>query len=62
MPTRSSNAIEYLDIFKQILDIRPKKGISKTVDYLSVDAIALLLKQPDSNTYNGIRDLALLSP
>ncbi len=57
----SSNAIEYLDIFQQILDVRPKKGISKTVDYLSVDAIALLLKQPDSNTYSGIRDLALLS-
>lgn len=57
----SSNAIEYLDIFQQILDIRPKKGITKTVDYLSVDAIALLLKQPDANTHNGIRDLALLS-
>lgn len=57
----SSNAIEYLDIFQQILDIRPKKGITKTVDYLSVDAIGLLLKQPDVNTYSGIRDLALLS-
>lgn len=57
----SSNAIEYLDIFQQILDIRPKKGIAKTVDYLSVDAIALLLKQPDASKHNGIRDLALLS-
>ncbi len=57
----SSNAVEYLDIFQQILDIKPKKSISKTVDYLSVDAIALLLKQPDPNTHNGIRDLALLS-
>lgn len=57
----SSNAVEYLDIFQQILDIRPKKGISKTVDYLSVDAITLLLKQPDANTHKGIRDLALLS-
>lgn len=57
----SSNAIEYLDIFQQILDIRPKKSISKTVDYLNVGAIALLLKQPDPNTHNGIRDLALLS-
>lgn len=57
----SSNEIEHLDIFQQVLDIRPKKGISKTVDYLSIDAIALLLKQPDSNTRNGIRDLALLS-
>lgn len=57
----SSNAIEYLDIFQQILDIRPKKGKPKTVDYLGVDAIALLLKQPNPNARNGIRDLALLS-
>lgn len=57
----SSNAVEYLDIFQQVLDIRPKKGATKTVDYLSVDAVALLLKQPDPGTNNGIRDLALLS-
>lgn len=57
----STNAIEHLDIFQQILDIKPKKGIAKTVNYLSVDAVALLLKQPDANTMNGIRDLALLS-
>lgn len=57
----SSNSIENLDIFQQVLDIKPKKGTSKTVDYLSVTAITLLLKQPDSATHNGIRDLALLS-
>ena len=57
----STNEIEYLDIFQQILNIKPKKGISKTVSYLSVDAVALLLKQPESNTRNGLRDLALLS-
>ena len=57
----SANAIEYLDIFQQILDIKPKKSVSKTVEYLSVDAIALLLKQPDLHTRAGIRDLALLS-
>lgn len=33
----SANAIEYLDIFQQILDIKPKKSVSKTVEYLSVD-------------------------
>ena len=32
----SLNTIEYLDIFQQILDIRPKKDISKTVDYTPV--------------------------
>lgn len=57
----SSNLIEYINIFQQILDIKPKKGISKTVDYLTVDAVSLLLKQPASDTHDGIRDLALLS-
>lgn len=57
----SANAIEYLDIFQQILNIKPKKGTSKTVDYLSVDAVSALLKQPDITTKNGLRDLALLS-
>lgn len=57
----SSNTVEYLEIFQQVLDIKPKKGMSKTVDYLSVDAIALLLKQPNPYTVKGIRDLALLS-
>ena len=57
----SSNTVEHLDIFQQVLDIKPKKSMSKTVDYLSVDAITLLLKQPNPNTPNGIRDLALLS-
>jgi site-specific recombinase XerD len=57
----SSNAIEYMDTFQQILDIKVKKGTSKTVDYLTVDAISLLLKQPCTVTRNGIRDLALLS-
>ena len=57
----SLNSVEYLDIFQQILDIRPKKSISKTVNYLTVDAVSLLLKQPCVSTRNGIRDLALLS-
>ena len=50
-----------MDIFQQILDIRIKKGTSKNVDYLTVDAVSLLLKQPCIDTHNGIRDLALLS-
>ena len=57
----SSNAIEFIDTFQQILDIRPKKGTSKTVDYLTIDAVSLLLKQPRNDDRNGIRDLALLS-
>lgn len=57
----SSRSVEYIDIFQQILDIKPKKNISKTVDYLTVDAVSLLLKQPCAATRNGIRDMALLS-
>ena len=57
----SSSSVEFIDIFQQILDIKPKKNISKTVDYLTVDAVSLLLKQPCAATRNGIRDMALLS-
>lgn len=55
----SSSSVEYLDTFQQILYIKPKKGISKTVDYLTVDAVTALMNAPDS--VDGIRDLALLS-
>lgn len=57
----SSNCVEYLDVFQSLLDIRSKKGISKTVDYLSVDAVSQLLQEPDPNSSSGIRDLAVLS-
>lgn len=57
----SYNSIENLDLFQGILELKPKKGVSKTVDYLSTDAVALILQQPDVNSYFGIRDLALLS-
>lgn len=57
----SSNAIEYMDTFQKILDIKTKKGTYKTVDYITVDAVSLLLKQPRTDIHNGIRDLALLS-
>lgn len=57
----SYNSIENLDLFQRILELKPKKGVSKTVDYLSVDAVALLLQQPDINSRSGIRDLVILS-
>ena len=57
----SLNTVEYLDTFQAVLDIPPKKGSSKTVDYLTVEAITLLLKEPDASSYSGIRDLAILS-
>ena len=57
----SLNTVEYLDTFQAVLDIPPKKGPSKAVDYLTVEAIMLLLKEPDASSYSGIRDLAILS-
>lgn len=54
-------SVENLDTFQAILDIPPKKGPSRTVDYLSVEAITLLLKEPNIDTRSGIRDLAILS-
>lgn len=57
----SFNSPEYMDTFQQILNIPVKKSISKTVDYLTADAISLVLKQPCIDDKTGIRDLALLS-
>ena len=57
----SYNSVENMDLFQGILELKAKKGTSKTVDYLSTDAVALLLQQPDTNSRSGIRDLALLS-
>lgn len=57
----SLSAVEYIDTFQAVLDIPPKKGSSKTVDYLTVEAITLLLKEPNFDSYSGIRDLAILS-
>ena len=46
---------------QKILSIKIKKQEVKSISYLSVDAIKLLLKQPDTRTIKGRRDLALLS-
>lgn len=51
----SLNTVEYLDTFQAVLDIPPKKESSKTVDYLTAEAIMLLLKELDSDRYSGIR-------
>ncbi|WP_405412203.1 tyrosine-type recombinase/integrase [Maribacter sp. Asnod1-A12] len=58
--------IQYIDIenlheTQKIQSIKSKKFQSKLVEYLSIDAIKELLKQPDLSTKKGIRDLALLS-
>lgn len=47
--------------FQDILRIKIKKAPQTNVDYLSVDAITLLMSKPDAGTKEGIRDLAILS-
>jgi site-specific recombinase XerD len=52
---------ENLNEWQQILSIKAKKTIKKSINYLSVDGIQLLLQQPDQATKKGRRDLAMLS-
>ncbi|WPQ63353.1 site-specific integrase [Chitinophaga sancti] len=52
---------EYLYECQKILNIPMKRKANVVMNYLSLDAIKLLLQQPDIRTVNGRRDLALLS-
>jgi integrase/recombinase XerD len=47
--------------FQKIIAIPIKKAQKPTVEYLTPDAIRILLKQPDRNTSKGRRDLTLIS-
>lgn len=47
--------------WQKILSIPVKKTEKKTINYLTLNGIKLLLKMPDLNTVAGRRDLALLS-
>jgi len=51
------NLYEYQDI----MSIRAKKARKKSLNYLTIEGITLLLEQPDITTKKGRRDLALLS-
>lgn len=53
-PTRISE-------WQNIRSIRLKRGITKTIKYLSIDAIKLLLEQIPLNNYNSRRDLAMIA-
>lgn len=46
---------------QKILSIPIKKSEKKSIGYLSVEGIRLLLRQPDRNTQKGRRDLAMLA-
>ena len=52
---------ENLYEWQQILSIKAKKTTKKSINYLTVDGIQLLLQQPDQSTKKGRRDLAMLS-
>lgn len=47
--------------WQRILSIPVKKAEKKTIQYLTLDGIKLLLEMPDRNTKTGRRDLALLT-
>ena len=47
--------------FQQVFDIPLKKDIEKPMEYLTVEIVELLLKQPDLSTTIGRRDLTLLA-
>jgi integrase/recombinase XerD len=47
--------------WQKILSIPVKKTQKKTINYLTLEGIQLLLKMPDLNTLAGRRDLALLT-
>lgn len=55
---------EHLDTLyecQKILSIRFKRTQQRGISYLTIEGIKLLLKQPDTSTRKGRRDLALLS-
>lgn len=52
---------EHLSICNRILGIRFKKTVAKTMNYLTVEGLRLLLRMPNQHTMQGLRDLALIS-
>jgi integrase/recombinase XerD len=54
-------SLDYLYECQKILSIKFKRTKTGSVNYLTIDGIKLLLQQPDTTTFKGRRDLALLS-
>jgi site-specific recombinase XerD len=54
-------SLEHLYQCQNILSIRFKRSQNKSITYLTIEAMKLLLQQPDHTTLKGRRDLALLS-
>ena len=56
-PNESDKILQFQNVF----DIPLKKDIDKPIEYMTVDVLKLLLKQPNINTIKGRRDLTLLA-
>lgn len=52
---------EYLDVASGVLRMRMKKQLEPVVNYMSVDGIAIVLRQPDLKTDSGYRDALILT-
>jgi site-specific recombinase XerD len=52
---------ENLLSYQKILHMPPKKGMHKPMSYLTPEALAAILSEPDRNTSKGRRDLLLLT-
>lgn len=55
------NAIDMMEEWQKIMSIKAIKTEARQLNYLSVEAVKLLLEQPDISTRNGRRHLAILS-
>jgi site-specific recombinase XerD len=53
--------IEYLHECQRILSVKFKKSDKKSMSYLTIDGLKLLLQQPDITSVKGRKDIALLS-
>jgi len=56
-----NESLDHVYDCQKILSTKFKKISNDTVNYLTIDGIKLLLEQPDTTTWKGRRNLALLS-
>jgi site-specific recombinase XerD len=56
-----SEDLDHLLEYQRILAIKHKKSVSQPISYLSKEALAEVLLQPDTNSSKGRRDLVLLA-
>ena len=54
-------SLDHLHESQRILSIKFKRSRKKSINYLTIEGIKLFLRQPDTTTSRGRRDLALLS-